>query len=226
MFIIPLKNIDSDVPLERFIIQHYELEDKDIAEHDIKKILDSSKCLLVFDGYDEYKKGTNPAIDEAISGQNCHSFVLITSRQDYTKKKDRKKLGEIQINGLSDKNIKKCIDRYFDKDQVSQQGTTSEDRAQTKAKGEEFIKDVKKQSIYGLLRIPILLLMLSILFVETGSLPKKRTAIIWDIIKIYIKRAEEKGHSIENRDKLRFDLGKLSYAASQRDTHQLLIKKV
>ena len=223
---IPLKNIDSDVPLERFIIQHYELEDKDIAEHDIKKILDSSKCLLVFGGYDEYNKGTNPAIDDAISGQNGHSFVLITSRPDYMNKKDRKKLGEIQINGLSDESMKECIDRYFDKDQLSQQGATNEDRAQTKAKGEEFINGVKKQSIYGLLRIPILFLMLSVLFVETGSLREKRTEIIWDIIQIYIKRAEEKGHLIENRDELRCDLGKLPYAASQRDTHQLLIKKV
>ena len=125
---IPLKKIDSDIPLERFIIQHYELEDKGIAEDEIKTILDSSKCLLVFDGYDEYKKGTNSAIDEAISSQNGQSFVLITSRPDHLDKKDRKKLdGEIQIKGLSYKSIEECIDRYFDRAEVSQQGGINED---------------------------------------------------------------------------------------------------
>ena len=224
VFMIPLKNIDSDIPLERFIIQHYELEDKGIAEDEIKKILDSSKCLLVCDGYDEYKKGTNSAIDAAISSQNGHSFVLITSRPNHIGWKDKKKLdGEIQIKGLSDESIEELVERYFDEPEVSQQGGTNEDPAPT---SEGFKKKAKKRGIYGLLRIPMLLLMLSVLYVETGSLPERRSDIMWEIIQIYIKRAEEKGIPIENPDELLRHLGELSYDASQRDTHQLLIKKV
>ena len=49
---------------------------------------------------------------------------------------------------------------------------------------------------------------------------------MWEIIQIYIKRAEEKGIPIENPDELLRHLGELSYDASQRRTHQLLIKKV
>ena len=224
MFLITLKNIDSDLPLERFIIQQYELEDEGITEDEIKTILDSSKCLLVFDGYDEYRKGTNSATDAAISSQNGHSFVLITSRPDYMDKKDKKKLdGEIQIKGLSYESIEECVDRYFEKPEVSQQGGTNEDLART---SEGFKKKAKKRGIYGLLRIPIILLMLSVLYIETGSLPERRSDIMWEIIQTYIKRAEEKGVPIDNPDKLLRHLGELSYDASQRDTHQLLIKKV
>ena len=218
---IQLKNIDSDLPLERFIIQQYELEDKGIAEDEIKKILDSSKCLLIFDGYHEYKKGTNSAIDAAISSQNGHSFVLITSRPDHMDKKDKKKLdGEIQIEGLS---VDECINRYFGNVEVSQQGGTNEDPSPI---SEGFKKKAKKRGIYGLLKIPILLLMFSLLYIETGSLPERRTDIMWEVIQMYIKRAKEKGVPIENLDELLCHLGELSYDASQRDTHRLLIKKV
>ena len=223
MFMIQLKNIDSDLPLERFIIQQYELEDKGIAEDEIKKILDSPKCLLVFDGYDEYKKGTNSAIDAAIISQNGHSFVLITSRPNHIGKKDKKKLdGEIQIKGLSDESVDECIKRYFDYEEVSQPAADNENPAPT---SEGFKKKAKKRGIYDLLKIPILLLMLSVLYIETESLPERRSDIMWEIIQIYIKRAKEKGIPIKKLDELLCHLGELSYDASQR-LHRLLIKKV
>ena len=68
--------------------------------------------------------------------------------------------------------------------------------------------------------------MVSVLYIETGSLPERRSDIMWEIIQIYIKRAKEKGVPIENPEKLLFHLGELSYNASQRHTHQLMIKKV
>ena len=243
------------IPLERIIIQQHELEDRGIAEDEMKTILHSSKCLLVFDGYDEYKKGTNAAIDTVISGKRRNSFVLITSRPDYIAQKDRERLtGEIQIKGLSSKSIEECINRYFDmedkyqseatsKDPIpappvtserskaeatrrgpsqeplatcegsqpgttsedpqleppainenpqsgatskdplleppetsegSQPGTTSEEASQTKLKSRDLIKKAQNRGIYEFLKIPILLLMLSVLYVETGSLPERR----------------------------------------------------
>ena len=241
------------------------LEDKDITEHELKTILHSSRCLLVFD--DEYKKGTNAAIDAVISGKRRNSFVLVTSRPDYIDKTDRKRLsGKIQIKGLSNKSIEECINRYFDmeeksqseatsKDPIpatrmtsegsesgatsedplleppatsegSQSGTTDEGPSQTKLKSQDLIKKAKNRDIYGFLKIPILLLMVSVLYIETGSLPERRSDIMWEIIQIYIKRAKEKGVPIENPEKLLFHLGELSYNASQRHTHQLMIKKV
>ena len=117
----------------------------------------------------------------------------------------------------------KRVKRYIDNAEVSQQRADNEDPAPT---SEGFKKKAKKRGIYDLLRIPILLLMLSVLYIETGSLPERRSDIMWEIIQIYIKRAKEKGVPIENPDELLCHLGELSYDASQRDTHRLLIKKV
>ena len=105
-------------------------------------------------------------------------------------------------------------------------GTSKEEPSQTVLKSRDLIEKAKNRGIYGFLKIPILLLMLSVLHIETGTLPERRTEIIWEIIQIYIKRAEEKGVPIENPDELLRHLGKLSYDASQRDSHQLMIKKV
>ena len=223
MFIVPLKNIDSNIPLEKVIIQQHDLEDKDITEDEIKTILDSSKCLLVFDGYDEYKKDTNSDIDATISGKRENSFVLITSRPDYMDKKDRKNLdGEIQIVGLSDESITECIDRYFDNEDESRPVSTNQDPMNSR----DLIRKAKKQGIFSLFKIPILLLMLSVLHIETGLLPERRTDIIREIVLLYIKRAEEKNIEFEDPDVLLRHLGELSYDASQRKTHKLLIKKV
>ena len=128
MFMVPLKTVDSDIPLEKLLIQQHELEDRAIAEDEIKTILHSSRCLLAFDGYDEYKKGTNAAIDAVISGKRRNSFVLVTSRPDYIDKTDRKRLsGKIQIKGLSNKSIEECINRYFDMEEKSQSEATSKE---------------------------------------------------------------------------------------------------
>ena len=57
----------------------------------------------MFDGYDEYKKGTNTQIDDAISDTIGDCFILVTSRPgDYMNKDDSKQMDvEIHIVGLS-----------------------------------------------------------------------------------------------------------------------------
>ena len=145
-FLIKLKNVEENVSLEKEIIEQHDL---DAEEDQIKSILKHCKTLMIFDGYDEYKKGTNSAIDAAISGKRGNSFVLITSRPDYMDKKDKDKLdGEIQIRGMSQKNIKRYIGRYLD----------------TK-KAESLMKAAKVSQIYDLLRIPIIAFIDALYFV-------------------------------------------------------------
>ena len=186
MFLVELRNVESNIPLERVIIEQHDLKERDIKESQIQAALKSSKSLLIFDGYDEYKKGTNSVIDAAISGKKGSPFVLVTSRPDYMDKKDRGKLGkldgEIQIKGLSDENIARCTENYLG----------------DKAESKNLIQTAKKSGIKDLLRIPIILLMLCILSRDRRSLsvksplPKTKTDILVEIIKLYVRRALEK----------------------------------
>ena len=78
--------------------------------------------LLLLDGYDEYKKGTNTDIDDAIADTIGDCFLIVTSRPgDYMKKIDRDQLdGEIIITGLSPENIEKCSAKYLGSTELSQ----------------------------------------------------------------------------------------------------------
>ena len=72
------------------------------------------KVLLLLDGYDEYRRGTNKDIDEAIENKIGNCFLILTSRprNDSGDKKIVSKLirnridGEIMIEGFSPENIK------------------------------------------------------------------------------------------------------------------------
>ena len=199
--------MQANISLEKEIIEQHHLE---ADETQIQSILKHCKTLLIFDGYDEYKKGTNSAIDAAISGKRGNSFVLVSSRPDYMDKKDIDKLdGKIQLRGLSQENIRLYIERYLNGE-----------------KAESLMKAAERSGTDELLRIPIITLMLCILYEERKHLPRTQTEIIQEIIQIYIKRAKEKGVDLPDEDKMMYILGELSWEALRRDTHQLLIKKV
>ena len=211
VFLVPLKHVDSDISLEEVIVQEHELAKKTITHHEIKTFINNARTLMIFDGYDEYKKGTNRAIDAAISGDKGHSFVLVTSRPDYMDKQDRRKLdAEIQNNGLSARNIENCTQRYFEDEE----------------KTNDFLKKAMTHGLFQLLKVPILLLMMAVLYIQTESLRKKRGHVVKEIVDMYILRAQKRGVHFEDTDQMLFDLGELSLKASQRNTHQLLIKKV
>ena len=215
VFLIQLKYIDSNDRLEKIIIQQHGLEEAKATEIEIRYILDNpdKKPLLIFDGYDEYQAYTNSAIDERITGRKGNPFVLVTSRPDRVNKKFKHKMEEIQFRGLDEAGVKTCTKRYLDHDQRSR-------------KSSRFQKKAKDQGISELLKVPILLLMLCVLFVETGSLPTNKTNIIQELINIYILRAEEKGEEFGDKEQMQKDLGELSFKASQRKIKQMFLDQV
>ena len=211
VFLVPLKNVNSNIALEQVIIQEHGLDHKNITEDEIKLIINNQRCLLILDAYDEYKKGTNFAIDATIKGRMKMTSVIITSRPDYMDRKDKMELDfHIQNNGFGVSGVKACAERYLEDVE----------------KAKNFLKKTVDQGMSELLRIPILLLMMCTLYIQNNTLPKNRTKIVRDIIDMYILRAKERGVELDNRDRMLFLLGKLSYEASQRDTHKVHIRKV
>ena len=156
VFLVELRNVESNTALGKIILQQHELEDRDITQTQIEALLDRPKSLLIFDGYDEYKKGTNSDIDGAISGRKGNSYVIVTSRPEYMDKVDKKTLdGEIQIKGLKPRDVAGCAERYLGDNRGS----------------EELLHAAERSGIKDLLRIPIILLMLCILSRDRRSLP-------------------------------------------------------
>ena len=229
VFLIQLSKVDSNIPLEEVIIQqHSRLKSKNVPKEQISAVLQRKKVLLLFDGYDEYKKGTNEAIDDAITNTIGNCFVIVTSRPgDYMEQSDVNQMdGEIKITGLSKKNIKKCATGYLQSLLALQNDMEAAENA-----CKNLIEQAKKTELDELLRIPIILLMVCVLYSNEQSLPDTKTGIVWAIIKMCMDRSTlrllgKKSSQIENLDEMLFILGELSWLAQQRKTKQLLISKV
>ena len=221
VFLIALRNIDSDIPLEEVVVKHHgRFKARKVPKEHIKYILDGStksKVLLLLDGYDEYTKGTNLEIDEAITNKLGDCFIIVTSRPgNYMDKDDRERMdGEILIKGLSEESIREYTTKYLG----------------SREKCEDLLNKSKESGIDELLRIPIILLMVCVLYCVTENLPSSKTQIVWQIIKMCMDRSTLKqlgkiSSEIAELQEMLYILGELSWLALQRDTKQLLIKKV
>ena len=209
LFIL-LKNVKTDDKLSKLIIDQHHLNKQvtEITEDEINFILQDPgrKLLFIFDFYDDYKKGTNSAIDAAIAGKTGNSFILITSRPDYIDKVDRSKLdGEIQIRGFDEKSVQECALKYF-------QG---EKKAKEQMK--KLIKKVKKRGVLDLVQLPMMTADFCIIYFVNKGLPKGEL-LLREVLQIYIKRAKEKGCELEDTDKMVRALAELSHEASEKKT--------
>ena len=91
VFLIALKNVHKNIPLEEIILQqHGRMRSMGVSKEQIKSFIQNKKVLILLDGYDEYGKGTNTDIDNAITDSLGRCFLIVTSRPgDYMKKPDR-----------------------------------------------------------------------------------------------------------------------------------------
>ena len=209
------------------ISQHGKLEEVD--KEFIQFILEGKtnhKVLLLLDGYDEYTPGSNQHIDRAIEHSVGNCFLILTSRPGsesegrtyiYVSKEIRDKMdGEVIIEGFSPENIVKCSTQYLD----------------SKEKSKAMLEQAKGTGIYDLLRVPIILLMICVVYSEYDSLPRTRTEIYDKVFEMVIERTTMKTFPDMYMDikewlePLLFALGELSWKALQDDVRQLLLKKV
>ena len=220
VFLIRLRYADKESSLAELIIsQHNRLEVRKIQTAKIKAVIEGDtkhKTLLMLDGYDEYKPGTNKDIDDAIEKTVGSSVLILTSRPGYLSKTIRSTMRNIAtIKGFSKENIMK----------------SSELLLGSKEQAEAMIYQARKAGIYDLLHVPIILLFSCLVFQEHNSLPKTRTEIYQEIFRLLIDRSAEKDESVKDLNKDSLDdlldiLGEASWEALQKDTGELLLNKV
>ncbi len=226
-FLLQLRHVSSDNRLEDEIIkQHTRLKTRNISPTHIRALLEEGdtdgKVLLLIDGYDEYKVGTNSEIDDAIKNKIGECLIILTSRPGSHLDSIRRYLkAEVKIKGLNHESIEKCAMMFLNDHDMC-------DRMLREA-GQNA--DRKDATIYELLRIPILLLMVCQIFKKSGCLPASKTQCIGAIIKLCIsstamKTIGKQADDIHDLENLLCMLGKLAWDALQRDSKQLLIKKV
>ena len=177
----------------------------------------NTKFCFVLDGYDEYTPGTNEAIDQAIRAPNENYSILVTSRPgQYVSRSVMEQMNfQLQLDGFRDDEIKKCTEEYLGKAEETQ----------------KFIKNLKDSGLKDLSKIPAFLLMLLQLHGKLESLPKKKTEVIWNIMKMCIDRSVQRHfhktvNEMENLDEMLYRLGELSWNALKKYVSNLVVSKV
>ena len=225
MFLLPLRNVDENCSLAQLLVDEHELDDADTELVDkIIRGRTSHKVLLLLDGYDEYTSRTNTELDAAIQKHLGKCFLILTSLpnegKDFTGKIRNTMDGEVVIEGFSEQNIMKCCSRYLGSDREAEQLLKA---ARTNAR------------IYELLKVPIILLITSVLYNEDEkkSLPESRTKLYEDLYEFIMDRSTLKPNNfgcrsseIPNIEHMLQTLGKIAWEALQNDVRELLINKV
>ncbi len=236
VFLVLLRHVDGNEPLEEIIMkQHGRLKTENVSPSEVKAIIQgetSSNILLIFDGYDEYTHGTNTYIDELLQYGKDNCMILVSSRSgDFLHTIKTSMDEEVRIRGFSEENIVKCAELYL----------------HSKQSCEDFLDQAKQAGIHssgrsgygGLLHIPIILLMTCAVFLEDKKkgLPSSKTDIFAKVVDMSIsrtilkkmedsKKRQEIAKVEENLPELKVKLGKLAWAALNRESEQLLLYKV
>ncbi len=216
-FLLSLHFIHDNGPIEHQIFtQHGMLNISQVSVGDIRAILHGkvgSKVLLLLDGFDEYKTGTNEDIDAAIMNGIGNCLIILTSRPgDHLKSIKHYFDAEIKILGLSKQNIEKCATQYLGNREWS---------------ADLLEQCSKNQALSDLLHIPILLLMICSMYMQNKTLPHSITEIIGNVVQMTISRTTLKtirktARDVEELEFLLQKLGKLAWSALQKGSSLLI----
>ncbi len=220
IFHIALKYVKDNTCIEDLIInQHNGLFANDVRPEEINNIL-KSRCgqniLVLLDGYDEYSKGPNEDIDDALRKRNLWDcWFLLTSRPfDKLDKIKPYMDAEAVIKGFTEESIKLYATRFF-----SNESTCL-----------AMLRKANKSNIRDILYIPIILQMVCVLYLNSETLPMSRTGLVRAIVERCIQysslRKQQGKVDFDDADDILFHLGRIAWETLQNDIRQLLIDKV
>ena len=127
--------------------------------------------------------------------------------------------GEVRIEGFNDESKKRFCTEYFESEEESKNLLI------------QALKKLGKDHYNELLRTPIVLLMICVLYEENRSLPNTRTRIYETVRELAMDRTTWKtfgcrSSQVKGVQKMTYVLGKFAWKALQKDIQQLLLNKV
>ena len=219
VFHISLKHVKHNNPIENIIIaQHSGLEANKVKPEEIRNILEGhpnsdGRVLLLIDGHDEYKPGTNLDIDKAIEKKslwNCHLILTSREREEVGSIKEYMD-AEFEIEGFDGNGIENYISRSFAHDDLK-----SDQLLLEAAANDLCLPDGKGGYSYdlGFLMIPLFLNIICSLFLSKMALPRTKTAIMDSVVNKIIDREaiRAKGQrALESANTALQQIGKLAW---------------
>ncbi len=182
VFRIVLNSVRRKNSIEEVIIaQHKSLKSRRVQPKEVRSILEGNtkqKVLILIDGHDEYKMGTNSDIDDAITKDllpDC--WIVLTSRDSKQLKKIEDDMDlKAEILGFDPARVEEYITKYLGSEEKCAELLTI-----AKNSGiinRKYSRDKGWHDHFGILCVPLLLHMICVLFTREVSLPRTRHEII------------------------------------------------
>ncbi len=228
VFLVELRHVNKDVTLAQLIReQHKQLSVMNVSNDNITIAVNGSAghvTLLLFDGYDEYNRGTNMDVESVMMNTTSNCSVVLTSRhlkvtgpEMLTKYWD----AEMEILGFNDVTILDAATKFIDNTKKSQ----------------ALIAKAKEVGVYEMLKSPVMLFLTCALSPKdleknmTHGPTRYFTALFEKIIinfmdKATVKHFKIKANLVKKLNNLLLPLGEMAWEALERDRKQLLINKV
>ncbi len=232
VFYLALNSVQNNSTLEDLILQqHTALKNRKVSPCDVRNILEGEghpRVLLLFDGYDEYKKGSNSHIDNVLTkrGSVPNCCVLVSSR-------DTKDIGELrqsmnreaQIAGFDPERVVEYITKFLGNEYLCL--LLIQNAIKCGIAGRIWPYDC------GIMKIPMFLHMICVLFQRKIPIPGTKTGVVaafvqgstdWEAIpRAEAKRDEERKDTLD--EALR-KLGKVAWERLKEKRKSLLFTKV
>ena len=169
------------------------------------------KVLLVFDGYDEYRCGSNSEIYEIFSGnelRNC--CVLITTRISKADELRAFKDLHAEITGFGEEDRKAFMSKMLG----------------SKAEAEELIRHLVRQNLDELAKVPLLLLFFGTLWKKgkSKSFPESKTKLYLAMVQYVLNHNQRKDSptrfgKVHDFKEILAEIGKVALECLLRDDH-------
>lgn len=184
-------------------------EDKHLTDGLLSYITENQdKILLVFDGYDEYGKGSNSDVYRVFKADKLRDCcVLMTSRSSQAD--DVREYADVEaaVTGFSGEDIQKYLEKRLGK-----------------AEAKNLVKHLEKRRLIGAAKVPLLTLFFSILWKKGKEefIARARTRVFREVIQCILDYGHRKCPSspyttVENSEDLLFQLGGVALEALLND---------
>ena len=163
------------------------------------------KVLLVLDGFDEYSAETSSPIHHIWRGNLLRDCVaIVTTRPSKEDELRTPSHVQFEISGFTNDQIKQFAEKFF---------------SHRKDITDEFTKFLTERNLWGMAKIPLLLLMLCLTWNERGPSHQEQSQSRADLYERFFQTlldhvaAKTSGHSFTSLDEYKDDLTKLGKVA-------------
>ena len=168
-------------------------------------LLNQEKVLLVLDGFDEYSAEKSSPIHHIWRGSLLRDCMTIVTTRP-SKEEELRKPSHVQfeISGFTDDQIKQFAAKFF---------------SHRKDITDEFTKFLTERQLWGMAKIPLLLLMLCLTWKKRGQSHQEKSQSRADLYERFFQTlldhvaAKTSGHSFTSLDQYKDDLTKLGKVA-------------